>query len=211
MNGYPIINERQKEITARIRKNELIIEQQLLNNGYDAYQLKTSGIYVLYRDSEEGLRYAYVGQATKNIVSRLAQHLSTYQHIDLSLRKRGWYEPNHNQFGYKIRVLTCPAQECDRLEQQYIKEWNEAGFWLLNATTGSQSAGKTGVDTQKAPKGYHDGLKQGYTNARRDVAKWFKHSLKVEINGKDGVRKQKALEQFNEFKNITGEGSNEDE
>lgn len=187
------------------KANETIIEQQLIAMGYEPKMFHTSGIYVLYRDSEEGLRYAYVGQATKNIVSRLAQHLSSYQHIDHSLRKRGWYDKDNNQFGYKIRVLTCPSADCDRLEQQYIREWGNLGFQLYNHTTGSQGVGKTGMDNAKSPKGYHDGLKQGYTNARRDVAKLFESNLKVEINGKDGARKQKALEKFNSFINIKEE------
>lgn len=43
-----------------------------------------SGIYILIRE-ENGFRFAYIGQA-KNILSRLAQHLSGYQHIDLSIK-----------------------------------------------------------------------------------------------------------------------------
>jgi hypothetical protein len=33
-----------------------------------------AGIYVLLRTNEEGVKYAYVGQA-KNVLTRLAQHL----------------------------------------------------------------------------------------------------------------------------------------
>ena len=194
-----------QQVVAVRKANENKIEQQLLANGYEPKMFHASGIYVLYRESEEGLRYAYIGQATRDIVSRLAQHLSTYQHIDLSLRKRGWYDKDHNQFGYKIRLLLCPPSDCDRLEQQYIREWANIGFQLYNHTTGSQSAGKAGMDNAKPPKGYYDGLKQGYTNARRDVAKLFENNLKVEINGKDGARKQKALEKFNAFINIKEE------
>ena len=43
-----------------------------------------SGIYFLTRMDEDGIRYAYIGQA-KHLLTRLAQHLSGYQHIDLSL------------------------------------------------------------------------------------------------------------------------------
>ena len=43
-----------------------------------------SGIYILTR-YESGFKYAYVGQA-KHLLTRLAQHLSGYQHIDLSLK-----------------------------------------------------------------------------------------------------------------------------
>ena len=186
------------------------IERRLAENGYDARMFHTSGIYVVYRDSEEGLRYAYVGQATVDIVKRLAQHLTTYQHIDLSLRKRGWYDKDNNQFGYKLRVMTCPPQDCDRLEQLYIREWGNKGFQLYNHTTGSQGSGKAGMDDAKSPKGYYDGLDRGFTNARRYVARLFDKNLRVEINGKDGARKQKALEKFNEFINIKEEDISDD-
>ena len=43
-----------------------------------------SGIYVFTRQ-ENGFKYAYVGQA-KHILTRLAQHLNGYQHIDLSIK-----------------------------------------------------------------------------------------------------------------------------
>lgn len=45
-----------------------------------------SGIYFLIRMDEDGILYAYIGQA-KHLLTRLAQHLSGYQHIDLSLKK----------------------------------------------------------------------------------------------------------------------------
>jgi len=191
------------------KANQKKIEEQLTLNGYNPTMFHASGIYVLYRESEEGLRYAYIGQATRDIVNRLAQHLSGYQHIDLSLKKRGWYESNHNQFGYKIGVMVCPAQDCDRYEQQYIKTWSNEGWQLMNHTAGSQGVGKKVMDDHKPAKGYYDGLKQGYTNARRFVAKLFDKNLKVEIQGNDGVRKQKALEKFNDFINIEEETEEE--
>lgn len=44
-----------------------------------------SGIYFLTRIDENGFKYAYIGQAV-HILTRLAQHLVGYQHIDLSLK-----------------------------------------------------------------------------------------------------------------------------
>lgn len=44
-----------------------------------------SGIYVLRRE-EDGIKYAYVGQSI-HCLSRLAEHLVGYQHIDLSIKK----------------------------------------------------------------------------------------------------------------------------
>ena len=53
------------------------------------------GIYILTR-REDGIKYAYVGQAIR-IVDRLAAHLKGYQHIDISLKKHVLYnETNLN-------------------------------------------------------------------------------------------------------------------
>ena len=62
-----------------------------------------SGIYFLTRIDENGIKYAYVGQA-KHILTRLAQHLVGFQHIDLSIRKHGFYT-HGNPYGYKIGFL----------------------------------------------------------------------------------------------------------
>ena len=54
----------------------------------------SSGIYILFRTDENDIKYFYCGQA-KHILSRLAQHMSGYQHIDLSLKKRGLWSENN--------------------------------------------------------------------------------------------------------------------
>ena len=62
------------------------------------------GIYVFYRE-ENGIKYAYVGQA-KKVLTRLAEHLTGYeQHIDKSIRKHGLFDKSPN--GYKITVEHC--------------------------------------------------------------------------------------------------------
>ena len=76
------------------------------------------GIYVFYRE-ENGLKFAYVGQA-KHLLTRLAQHLSGYQHIDLSIKKHGLYSVL-NPYGYKISFITCHQDELDEKEQEKIK------------------------------------------------------------------------------------------
>ena len=86
----------------------------------------TSGIYFLLRE-ENGFKFGYIGQA-KHLLSRLAQHLSGYQHIDLSIKKHGlWSEDNPN--GYKVHFLRFPKSELDEKEQFYIKKY---GFMLNN-------------------------------------------------------------------------------
>lgn len=50
-----------------------------------------SGIYVFHRE-ENGFRHAYVGLATKSLLTRLAQHLEGHEsHIDKSIRKYGLF------------------------------------------------------------------------------------------------------------------------
>lgn len=158
-----------------------------------------SGIYILTRE-ENGFKYGYVGQA-KNILSRLADHLNGYQHIDLSLKKHGLYSAE-NPTGWKIDFMRFDS-DLDAQEQYYIKLYADKGYQMRNKTVGGQGQGKTGLDNAKAPKGYYDGLKQGYKNAQRDVAKWMKH-LNVQIKSdKPNKIQEKALTKLLEF--IEGE------
>jgi hypothetical protein len=155
------------------------------------------GIYILYRE-EDGIKYAYVGQA-KHLLTRLAQHLSGYQHIDLSLKKHGLYS-KENVNGYKIFIDHCHESDLDQMERSWIKTMACKGYQLRNKTIGGQGAGKRGLDDQKAPKGYHDGLKQGYKNAQKFVRNLFdKHLNYSKKSDKPNKNQEKALEKFKEF------------
>ena len=167
---------------------------------------KESGIYCFYRINEQGFKFAYIGLATKSVLTRLAEHLSGYnQHIDLSIRKYGLYDEETNPFGYKITVLCyCPEEECNEKEQYYIKQYADEGWQLRNVTGGSQGQGKFNLNEGKSTKGYREGLSKGYDNARRDVAKLFEKNLTYSINGKDGKLKQRAYDKFTEFLNVNG-------
>ena len=156
---------------------------------------ESSGIYILTRE-EDGYKYAYVGQA-KHILTRLAQHLSGFQHIDLSIKKHGLFGEN-NPTGWKVHFLNCDISDLDALEKEYIKRAVESGHILRNETLGGQGEGKIVIGGKPA-KGYHDGLKQGYKNARRDVAKLFAKNLEYSIRGTPNKNKQKALEKFEDF------------
>lgn len=160
---------------------------------------ETSGIYIFYRKEDE-IKYAYVGQA-KHLLTRLAQHLSGFQHIDLSLKKHGLYSAINPQ-GWSIRWRECKLDELDELEKQYIKEMAKKGYQLRNKTKGGQDKGKTGIAEIKAARGYHDGLHQGYKNAQRDVAHLFeKHLNYSKKSDKPNKHQEKALEKFKEFLN----------
>ena len=118
-----------------------------------------SGIYFLTRVDENGFSYAYVGQA-KHILSRLAQHLVGYQHIDLSLKKHGLYSDD-NDFGWKVNFMHFDECDLDKWEQHYIKVYANNGYQLRNKTSGSQGEGKRQIDDYRPQKGYYDGLAQG--------------------------------------------------
>lgn len=155
----------------------------------------TSGIYILTR-AEKGFRYAYVGQA-KHILTRLAEHLQRYQHIDLSLKKHGLISPL-KPHGWNLSYVLCEESELDEREQYYIQWYANCGFQMRNKTAGGQSTGK--FDIAEAPKkGYQQGLHKGYENAQKDVAKWFAKNLTYGINGAPNKNKEKALQKFEEF------------
>lgn len=158
-----------------------------------------SGIYILTRE-ENGFKYAYIGQA-KHILTRLAQHLSGYQHIDLSLKKHG-LRSKENLTGWDMVCVIYPEELLDEKEQGFIKAYANAGYQMRNKTAGGQGNGKFTIAEMREPKGYRDGLKQGYKNAKRDVAKWFEKSLTYSINGKPNKNKEKALSKFQEFLKI---------
>jgi hypothetical protein len=153
-----------------------------------------SGIYIFHRE-ENGFKYAYVGQA-KHLLTRLAQHLSGYQHIDLSIKKHGFYSKD-NETGYQIDFYYCGEDQLDEYEQRYILFMANKGYQLRNKTLGGQGKGKAGIAENKPSKGYYDGLKQGYKNAQRDVAKWVKW-LKIDCD-RSKKRAAQALERFKEF------------
>ena len=164
-------------------------------------QTTQSGIYLYERTDENGVVFFYCGQA-KNIFERQIGHWNGYQRIDLSIRKRG-FKSESNPYGWTFYVLEY-CTDLDEKEQYYILQNLKQGKQTYNLTYGSQSQGKASVVEGKTPKGYYDGLKQGYLNARREIAKLFKTSLIAQINGNDGVRKQNALAKFNDFINIGG-------
>ena len=164
---------------------------------------ETSGIYILTR-YENGFRYAYIGQA-KKLLTRLAQHLSGYQHIDLSLKKHGLYN-TENPSGWMIHWMSVPEEYLNNAEQTYIKEYADKGYQLRNKTSGSQGKGKRSLDNQKSPKGYYDGLQQGYKNAQKYVANLFdKHLNYSKKSEKPNKNQDKAAEKFADFLNWSGE------
>ncbi len=168
-----------------------------------------SGIYVFFREDENGIKHCYVGQA-KHLLERVAAHLSEYDHIGLSLKKRGLYSPD-NPFGWQLGFKECDVSDLDKNEQKTILHYAKKGYQLYNATFGGQGKGKTGIDGKyKSGKTYRQGLSQGYLNARKDIANLFKKHLKYDKKSeKPNKNQEKALKKFEDFINISEQRGDE--
>ena len=156
-----------------------------------------SGIYVFYRE-EKGIHFAYVGQA-RYLKSRCAEHLLGYQHIDNSIKKHGLY-CDLNPNGYKIWYKECPQEQLDEMEQYYIKVFANKGYQLKNKTIGGQGEGKDGLENGREPKGYRDGLKQGYENCRKEIIVMFEKYLNYAPKSTGKIAERK-LQEFRDFLN----------
>lgn len=157
-----------------------------------------SGIYFLTRVDEDGINYFYIGQA-KHILTRLAQHLVGYQHIDRSMVKRGLYS-NKNPYGWKIGFLHYQITELDKWEQHWILEYTKKGYQCrYNKTSGGQGDGKEKINEFKPAKGYRDGLVQGRLNLARELKHIIDKHLIVSLKPEKANNKvsQKALDKFN--------------
>lgn len=155
-----------------------------------------SGIYFLTRE-ENGFKFAYVGQA-KRLLTRLAEHLRGFQHIDLSLKKHKlWSESNPT--GWKIAYIECQEDCLDEQEQSHIKAYANMGYQLRNKTSGSQSEGKKDI-ADEPTKGYLEGLHNGYKKAQKEIAHLFELHLKCETKKEPPTKLQvKALDKFKNF------------
>lgn len=152
----------------------------------------TSGIYFLLRE-ENGFKFGYIGQA-KHLLSRLAQHLSGYQHIDLSIKKHGLWS-KENPTGYKVHFLEFAENMLDEMEQKYIKQYANAGYQMRNATSGSQGVGKKGLDNARPTRNYYDGLDQGKKVMAREIKHIIDTHLEIRLK-KETKISVKALEKF---------------
>lgn len=161
-----------------------------------------SGIYFLTRTDEDGISYFYIGQAVK-ILQRMCSHLTGYQHIDLSLKKRGFYSAD-NPYGWQINFIHYPKDELDQMEQYWILQYTKKGYQCrYNKTAGGQGEGKEKINEFKASKTYRDGLKQGYKNASREVSHLFELHLDYKTKSdKPSKNQQKAIDKFDKFLNF---------
>ncbi len=161
-----------------------------------------SGIYFLTRTDENEISYFYIGQAV-HIIQRMCSHLTGYQHIDLSIKKRGFYS-EENPFGWKINFIHYPVEQLDKMEQYWILEYTKKGYQCrYNKTSGSQGEGKEKINEFRPAKGYRDGIQQGKITLARELKHIIDIHLNVSIkpekvNNKVSI---KALEKFNDLLN----------
>lgn len=197
-----------KQNIQRIKAIEAANKKRLLTVNPDLTE--ESGIYFLTRTDENGIRFAYIGQA-KHILTRLAQHFAGYQHIDLSLKKRGLFS-EENPHGWKVGALHFPESVLDEKEQHYIKKYAMNAYQLLNKTAGGQGEGKSQINEYRPTKGYRDGIKQGYRNASREIANLFEKHLNVSRKSeKPNKIQERALAKFIDFLNFHKAESEEPE
>jgi len=166
-----------------------------------------SGIYFLSRE-EGGIRYGYIGQAV-DLLGRLAGHLNGYQHIDISLKKHGLFSES-NPDGWKVQFIRVSPALLDEKEREYIVKMANEGYQLYNHTTGGQGKGKAAMGEQRPAKGYYDGLRQGYKNAQRFVARLFEKHLDYRIKSdRPNKIQEKEAEKFRAFLEMEAEDAKE--
>lgn len=166
-----------------------------------------SGIYFLTRTDEDGINYFYIGQA-KHILSRLAQHFSGYQHIDLSLKKRGLYS-EENPYGWKVNAINYLPKKLDEMERYWILEYTKNGYQRrYNKTAGGQDSGKEQVNEYRPAKGYRDGIKQGRKNMAKEISHIIDKHLTVSIRA-EKQNNQVSQKSFEKFNDLLAEGKGE--
>lgn len=183
-------------------------EKRILNVNPDVPN--RSGIYFLTRTDEEGFRYAYIGQA-KHLLERLAQHLSGFQRIDISIKAHSLYSAD-NIYGWKVGFLEYPVDKLDEMEQHWIKQYANNGYQLRNVTSGSQGEGKKKIDEYKPSKTYTEGKEAEKKRISKELAHLF--DLHLDVTTKKNpptVNQQKALDKFNELLEYHKEKEKENE
>ena len=162
-----------------------------------------SGIYFLTRvDSETGIKFSYVGQAL-HIKQRMLQHMTGYQHIDLSIRKHKFYS-RENPDGWQVNFLHFPKDKLDEMERYYITLYAQKGYQSRNKDTGG-GTGKQELGERKPARGYRDGVAQGRKSMARDISSIIDKHLTVQLR-EDKQHNKVSQRAFEKFKGLLEEG-----
>jgi hypothetical protein len=152
-----------------------------------------SGIYFYLREDTDG-KYGYIGKAT-DLINRNVAHIIGYQqHIDISIKKRGFYSKD-NPSGWRLNVLYYPKEDLDRWERHWILLYRESNYTLYNVESGG-TEGKEIIGERKPPKTYRDGLAQGRKNLARELRHIIDTHLEIKLRKEDNKISQKALAKF---------------
>lgn len=185
-----------KAIEAENKKRLLKINPRLDNK---------SGIYFLTRIDENGIQYFYIGQAV-HIIQRMCSHLTGYQHIDLSIKKRGFFSID-NPYGWMINFIHYPVDKLDEMEQFWILEYTKRGYQCrYNKTSGSQGEGKEKINEFKPAKGYRDGIQQGKKTLARELSHIIDTHLQVSLKPEKQNNKV-SIRAFEKFHNLIDENT----
>ena len=159
-----------------------------------------SGIYFLLRRDSTG-KYGYIGKSETSLLDRMCSHLIGYQqHIDISLKKRGFYsEINPN--GWKLDVSYYPKSEVNLWERRWIERYREEGYILYNIESGGTN-GKTIIGERKSPKTYREGVTYGKKSLARELRHIIDtHHFEIKPEKENKIT-QKALAKFWELLEI---------
>ena len=164
-----------------------------------------SGIYFYTRTDENGISYFYIGQSV-DCLERNISHLTGYQHIDLSIKKRGFYSEN-NPYGWNLNVMYYPKDKLDEMEQYWILEYTKRGYQCrYNKTAGGQGEGKEKINEFKPSKGYRDGIQQGKKVLARELSSIAEKHLIIRLKPEKEHNKvsQKQYEKFMDLLKVGG-------
>lgn len=180
-------------------------EQRILNIYPTMPQ--SSGIYMFFRDNDDGKRCVYIGQAVR-LLERCGSHLSGKKsHIDKSLMKHKLFS-DVNPNGWRVCILTqCPTYMLDEQERKWIDYYrNREDVEIYNVCGGGQidKAKDIGERQQTKLKSYKNGKGLGYEKARNEVKVFFEKYLDFTIKGNTNKIKERK---FNEFKEWLNEGN----
>lgn len=167
-----------------------------------------SGIYFYTRTDENGISYFYIGQSV-DCLERNISHLSGFQHIDLSIKKRGFYS-EENPYGWKLNFIHYPREKLDEMEQYWILEYTKKGYQCrYNKTAGGQGTGKEKINEFKPTKGYRDGLKQGRINLAKELSHIAEKHLEIRLKPEKQGNKV-SEKQYEKFMTLISENTYEE-
>lgn len=135
-------------------------------------------------------------------------HLVGYQHIDLSIKKRGFYSKD-NPYGWKLNFIHYPENELDKWEQYWILEYAKKGYQCrYNKTAGGQGEGKEKINEFKPSKGYRDGIQQGKKVLARELSSIAEKHLIIRLKPEKEHNKV-SQKQYEKFMDLLKVGENE--